>query len=88
MKSKAARIILDTVASVIVLVVMMVLGSTIAGKILGYTTDANGVEKINGGGATTITLFAIGVAVTVIFAIYFYKLLRGKSNTVINNVDE
>lgn len=75
MKNKAVRIILDVIASIVVLVVSMVLGSTIAGKIVGYTTDSNGMEKINGGGATTITLFTIGVVVTIVFAVWFYRFL-------------
>lgn len=75
MKNKAARIILDVIASIVVLVISMVLGSTIAGKIVGYTTDSNGMEKINGGGTTTITLFTIGVVVTIVFAVWFYRFL-------------
>ena len=75
MKNRALRITLDIIASVVVLVVTMVLGSTVAGKIVGYTLDSNGMEKINGGGTTTIVLFTVGVVVTVAFAVWFYRFL-------------
>lgn len=85
MKNKALKIVLDVVLSIVVLTLAMVTGSLVAGKILGYTKDAHGMEKINGGGATTITLFTIGVAVTLVFGIWFYKFL---SNYKVSKVEE
>ena len=81
MKSRAVSIVLDAVISTVVFVGAMVAGSLIAGKLLGYTTDANGMEKINGGGATTVALFTIGIVITFAFAIGFYKLLISRKTT-------
>ncbi len=85
MKNKVLKIVLDMVLSIVVLTLVMVAGSSIAGKILGYTKDAHGMEKINGGGATTITLFTIGIVLTLVFATWFYRFL---SNYKVSKVRE
>ena len=85
MKSKAVKIILSTISSIVVLFVIVIIESLIGGKILGTAKDASGAEKINGGAATTITLFVIGIALTVAFAVWFYRFL---SNYKITKADE
>lgn len=75
MKSKAAKIVLSTVSSIVVLFVVVIAETLIAGKILGTTKDASGAEKINGGVATTITFFVVGIALTVAFGVWLYKFL-------------
>ena len=75
MKNKASKIVVSAVSSLVVLFVIVILETLIAGKILGTTKDSSGSEKINGGGAITIALFAIGIVLTLVFAIWFYKFL-------------
>jgi hypothetical protein len=79
MIGKLLKIVLSAVSSVVVLILAMVAQSLLAGKIFGYTKDANGLEKVKGGLAITITTFTIGIAVTLVFGIWFYKFLSRKS---------
>jgi uncharacterized BrkB/YihY/UPF0761 family membrane protein len=79
---KALKIVLDMILSVIVLLLTAVVSTWLAGLILGTTKDASGQEKLNGGGAISIVILLICAAVTIAFAVWFYKFLNRKSNDV------
>lgn len=88
MRNKAVKIILDTVASVIVFIVMLVVMSEVLGWALGMTKDASGADKIRGGAIVTVIVFGLGAVVTVVFGIWFYKFLGRKSKAITANVGE
>lgn len=86
MKSKATRIVLDVVLSIVVFAVVLVIESLVAQKIFGTHKVADGSDKINGGGAMGVALFAIGGAVTIFFAVQFYKFLTSYKIAKVNEV--
>lgn len=88
MKSKALRIVLDIILSVIVLFGLAVLASIVSGAILGTHKVADGTEKVNGGMATSTTIFIIIGALTIAFAIWFYKFLCNFKVTKVSKVEE
>lgn len=75
MANKIGKIVLDVVLSFVVFIITVLIVDVIIGKVFGTTKVADGTEKLNGGGATTVTLFIISCAVTIAFAAWFYKFL-------------
>jgi len=75
MKSKVVKVVVDVVLSFVFFIVASILINWIAGMIVG--TDSKGNADFNGG-----VLLAITFAVTLVFAIWFYKYvhLGKKSN--------
>lgn len=79
---KILKIILDVVVSLIVFLILAILIDWVASKIFGTTTNADGVTHVNLNGGI---LLAITTVLTIVFAVWFYKLL---SNYKINKVKE
>jgi hypothetical protein len=75
MHAKIKRIAIVTALSVVVFVATGVLSAAAAGPIIGSTKDAAGNEELKGGAATTLVIFAICVAASIVFAIWLNKLL-------------
>lgn len=69
MKNKVGKIIIDAVLSFMFLIVASILINWIAGMIFG--TDSKGNADFNGG-----ILFAITLAITLVFAVWFYKYVH------------
>lgn len=79
MKSKAVKIVLDAVLSVVVLFVSSILLAWILGTVFGGTKGADGKEY---GNYNSGILLVIASAITVTFAVWFYKMLSKKSNKI------
>jgi uncharacterized membrane protein len=75
MVSKILKIVLDAVLSIVVLFVTAVLSAWVAGFIVGSSKDASGQEVLNGGAATSLTILVVCAAVTIVFAVWFYRFL-------------
>ncbi len=71
MSGKVSKIILDVVLSFVFLIVMSIVINWIAGLIFG--TKSNGDADFNGG-----VLLAVTVAITLVFAVWFYKYVAIK----------
>jgi hypothetical protein len=82
MGSKILKIILDAALSIVVLFVTALLSAWIAGFIVGSTKDASGQEVLNGGAATSLTILVICAAVTIAFAVWFYKFLNRQNKAL------
>lgn len=75
MKSKVVKVVVDVALSFVFFIVTSILINWIAGMIFG--TDSKGNADFNGG-----ALLAITAAITLVFAIWFYKYVHlGKSKT-------
>jgi len=90
MKSKAARVVLDVIVSVIVFGATAVLATEVFSWILGTSKDASGQEKVHGGYAVTAATIAVCLVLSIVFARWFYGLLskRSKSTGADANVGE
>jgi hypothetical protein len=73
-KNKAVKIVLDVVASVVVLFVATLLVDWITGAIFGST---KGFNNTNSG-----VIVGTGFLLTLVFAVWFYKFLGRKSKVV------
>jgi hypothetical protein len=77
MKSKVVKVVVDVVLSFMFLLVASILMNWIAGMIFG--TDSRGNANFNGG-----VLLAITIAITLVFAVWFFKYVHLKA-TLKNN---
>jgi hypothetical protein len=72
MFKKVLIIALDAVVSLVVFLILAILIDLIASKIFGTTIGADGAHTVNMNGGV---LLAITSVLTVVFAVWFYRLL-------------
>ncbi len=86
MAGKIGKIILDVVLSLIFFLAVAILIDWIASKIFGTTMNADGTTTVNFNGGV---LLAITTALTIAFAVWFYKhVTLKKSKTEERSINE
>jgi hypothetical protein len=73
MVGKVKRLVVTIALSVVVLIATGVVCAWLAGLIVGSSKQASGDEVLNGGGTTSLVIFAVCAVATIGFGIWFYK---------------
>ena len=76
MLAKIGKIIISVILSFVVFIATGVLSAWLGGYIVGHTVDSSGEEVLNGGAMTTLTIFTICFATSLVFGIWFYKYVQ------------
>lgn len=79
MKSKILKIVLDAIVSFVFLFITTILLAWVGGTVFGTVKGADGQDY---GNYNSGILFVISFALTIVFAVLFYKMLSKKSNKI------